>query len=394
MASLPAQVRSGRLRSRSGSLLAACLWGTGLLACSAPAGNSSLQQLGQALSGAKLERGDTGALALITVTRQQVELCTVTLLTPNLVATARHCVAPTSTDTVVCSNDPGSFSAPYPADSLWVNHSSALRDQLGSYGLLAVTGGSDEFVAVEKVFVPDTPRVCGGDLALLILDRQLDSGEAIPFVPRLDQPVQRAEAYTAVGFGDTPSASEQGTRRSRSGLEVDCTGSDCDPSAGVEATEFRGGDGVCSGDSGGPALDADGRVVGIASRSDDCTHSVYSAVSSWSAFIRDVAVRATRAGSYADPDWLVAPPEPPAPEPDAVAPVSPDAGPAPEPVATVPEESGDDASDVAVRPVATSTGGGSGCSLSLVAPQTPLRALLGFCLGLLALQRARRRSAL
>jgi hypothetical protein len=328
------------------------------------------------------------------VTDEQVELCTVTLLTPNLAATARHCVAPTSANSVLCSEDPGSFSAPYPARSLWVNHSGALSGSLGSYGLLAIVGGSDEFVAVADVSVPDTSRVCGGDLALLILDRELDADEALPFAPRLDAPVERGEAYTAVGFGDTPSASEQGTRRSRSGLQVQCAGDGCDPGAGVEATEFLGGDGVCSGDSGGPALDAAGRVLGIASRSEDCTRSVYSSVSSFRGFIREVAARAGRAGSYADPEWLVAPP----PEPSNAEPSSmpaPDAGAAAEPAAAE-AENGDpateqDEGDVALRPVPSDVGG-SGCSIRGGGPPRPLASLLGLGLGVLALQRARRRS--
>jgi hypothetical protein len=261
--------------------------------------------------------------------------------------------------------------------------------------LLAVTGGSDEFVTVTNVFVPDTLRVCGGDLALLTLDRELGANEAKPFAPRLDNPVQAGEPYTAVGFGDTPAVSEQGTRRSRSGLQVQCTGDDCDPSAGVEASEFLGGDGVCSGDSGGPALDAAGRVVGIASRSEDCTHSVYSALSSWSDFIREVAGRATRAGSYEDPEWLVpAPPEPPAAEPSAMD--APDAGAVPEPPPPPAAEDSDGAaddggSDVTVRPATSSAGGGSGCSVSGVGQRAPLSSLLGCCLAALTLQRRRAR---
>jgi hypothetical protein len=377
---------------------AVSLWGTGLLACSGFEGSgTSLRQLGQALSGAQIERGESGALALVTVTREQVELCTVTLLTPNLVATARHCVAPSSTDSVVCSNDPGSFSAPYPVSRLWVNHSSELSGPLGGYGVLAVSGGSDEFVTVANVYVPDTSRVCGGDLALLMLDRELEAEEAQPFAPRLDSPVEAGESYMAVGFGDTPSASEQGTRRSRSGLAVACTGAGCEPGAGVEATEFLGGDGVCSGDSGGPALDASGRVLGIASRSEDCTHSVYSAVSSWSGFIREVAGRATRAGSYDDPEWLVAPPPaPPAPEPSSMA--EPDAGAAPElPPAAEQDGEGataDGAGDARLRPVPSNAGssaaGGSGCSVSGVSPRAPLGSLLGCWLGTLTLLQLRR----
>jgi hypothetical protein len=397
MASLPAHSRSRWLRSHFEALrqggLASVLCLSGSLACSGP-GGASLGQLEQGLSGARRERGETGALALVTVTQEQVELCTVTLLTPNLVATARHCVAPTSADSVLCADDPGAFSAPYPARRLWVNHADALSGSLGSYGLLPITGGSDEFVAVANVYVPDTPRVCGGDLALLVLERELEPGEATPFAPRLDAPVEAGEPYTAVGFGDTPSPSEQGARRSRADLQVQCAGVDCDPGAGVEASEFLGGDGVCSGDSGGPALDAAGRVLGVASRSKDCTRSVYSSLSSFREFIREVAVRAARAGSYDDPEWLVAPP----PEPATEAPAE------PEPAAPPEAEAGDGASepgadDVALQPAPSGVGssaGGSGCSIrgiGGVEQRTPLRSLLAVGLGLLALQRARRRSA-
>src|SRR3954466_11438699 len=115
MPSLSALARAG-LRVRSRSLLGALsLWGTGVLACSPSAPDTSgarWAQLGQALSGAQIERGYSGTLALITVTREEVGLCTATLVAPNLVATARHCVAPTSADSVTCSEDRGAFSPP------------------------------------------------------------------------------------------------------------------------------------------------------------------------------------------------------------------------------------------------------------------------------------------
>jgi hypothetical protein len=395
MASVPAHARAGCL----GAL---CLWSAGVLGCNPAApdpGRAHWAQRGAALSGAKLERGYSGTLALITVTREQVGLCTATLLAANLVATARHCIAPTSADSVSCAEDRGSFSAPYSLDSLWVNHASALSGPLESFGLLPVTGGGDEFVPVSGIFVPDTRDVCGGDLALLVLSRTLDAREAAPLAPRLDAAVQRGDAYTAVGFGDTPTVSGQGTRRSRAGLAVSCTPEDCDAPGAIEAAEFQGGDGVCSGDSGGPAIDADGRVVGIASRSEDCSASVYSAVSGWRDLIRDVAGRAARAGGYPAPNWLVpepppAPPEPPAELPPAAAP--PDEPPAPDPAPTAPpEESTPDPSDVGKHPLASDAGGGSSCSVARPRSQRgappPLVLALGGSLAVLALRRKERR---
>ena len=69
--------------------------------------------------------------------------------------------------------------------------------------------------------------------------------------------------------------------------------------------EFVGEQGVCDGDSGGPALDARGRVVGVASRAtEDCGLAVYSAVAPWRDWIVGVADRALELGTYDAPAWL------------------------------------------------------------------------------------------
>ncbi|MEO8182162.1 MAG: trypsin-like serine protease [Deltaproteobacteria bacterium] len=399
MAPVSTHARASRRGGAAFFLGALCLWGTGMLACgpSAPGSTRAHEgQLGLALSGAQLERGYSGTLALITVTREQVGLCTATLLAPNLVATARHCIAPSSAEVVRCSEDRASFSPPYSPNSFWVNHSRTLSGPLQSFGLLPLTGGSDEFVPVSDVFVPDTDDVCGGDLALLLLSTELDADEAAPLAPRLDEPVERGDSYTAVGFGDTLEEGGQGTRRSRTGLEVNCTPEDCDALGSIEPTEFQGGEGVCSGDSGGPALDAEGRVVGIASRSEGCTRSVYSTLSSWRDFIREVAARAARTGGYPAPEWLVeAPPRPEPPEPEPAAVAAPEESVTPEPSPTPPEEEASGAATDVTRPLAASqAGGGSGCSVtgsSLARRRQPPLALLSFCLGLLALRGRRLR---
>lgn len=399
--------RAATLRGHFGSLRGAlCLWGAGVLGCGTSAPDAAdttgarWAELGLALSGGQIERGYSGTLALVTVTREQVGLCTATLLAPNLLATARHCVAPTSADVVRCSEDPGTFSRPYSADSLWVNHARTLSGPLQDFGLLPSTGGGAEFVPVADVFVPETDDVCGGDLALLILSADFDAAEATPLAPRLDVAVTRGAPYTAIGFGGTPEASGEGTRRSRTGLAVNCTPDDCDSMGAFEATEFQGGDGVCSGDSGGPAFDAEGRVVGIASRSEACKNSVYSAVASWRDFIRQVATQAARAGDYPAPDWLIAEPQPEPIEPETpVASATPEESAAPEPEPPAPEtEAASEANDVARRPlVSNDAGGGSGCSTagaSLQSQRPPLLLLLGLCLGTLALRHGPRRRRL
>ncbi|HET9955472.1 MAG TPA: trypsin-like serine protease, partial [Polyangiaceae bacterium] len=61
----------------------------------------------------------------------------------------------------------------------------------------------------------------------------------------------------------------------------------------------------CEGDSGGPALDADGKVVGVVSRSGDaCEEPVYGTVTAWRDLIIRVAKRAATLGGYEPPSWV------------------------------------------------------------------------------------------
>jgi trypsin len=300
--------RNQQLPGGSALWAAAALVASSLPACADTGSADSGDAFGQLvapLSGAQTDPDHAAVLAIVTVTARTVELCTGTLIAPNLVLTARHCVAPTASEEVDCST--AVFDAPYPPRRMWVNRTGQLSGPLESYGLLGVFGDTSEFVAVTEVDVPDGDElVCGADLALLILAEQFPGGDIVPIAPRLDAPVLESENYAAVGFGTTPAESGLGTRRVKRDLEVVCGSDQCQPASIVAATEFIGGDGVCSGDSGGPALADDGRVVGVASRSRNCAAPVYTAVSSWREWIRDIAGRAAERGTYRRPDWLVA----------------------------------------------------------------------------------------
>jgi hypothetical protein len=61
---------------------------------------------------------------------------------------------------------------------------------------------------------------------------------------------------------------------------------------------------ICSGDSGGPALDEQGRVFGVASRGDpNCEIAVYGDITNWAPFIVDTALEAADLGDYSPPEW-------------------------------------------------------------------------------------------
>ena len=118
----------------------------------------------------------------------------------------------------------------------------------------------------------------------------------------------RAERYTAVGFGasnDTGLGS--GLRRERSGLSVLCVGEGCGvPDVG--AREWQGETAICSGDSGGPALNSSLEVTGIASRSAyQCSTPIYASLFAHAAWLRQQALRVAQARGSPAVGWAAAP---------------------------------------------------------------------------------------
>jgi hypothetical protein len=291
---------SALFRSRASVLaLSATLGALVLSGCAAGDGSDEnepevavarLSQVRQGIVDGETDASRRAVLAVGSFAEGGLSLCTGTLIAPNLILTARHCVTPTKHGTVQCNTD--GFAAPLDPGSIGVSPATnALAD--------------GRFYAVSQVHVPPAADdVCGGDVALLILDGAFADTSAVPIAPRLDLPVRGGEFYTAVGYGLNLDEGV-GTRRAREGLEVTCGPLDCPGSDSFTTTEFVGDEGVCEGDSGGPALDLDGEVVGVVSRgTEDCELAVYSAVSSWRDWIREVGEEAFREGDYERPDWL------------------------------------------------------------------------------------------
>jgi Trypsin len=238
--------------------------------------------------------GDAGA--------SQVSLCTATLIAPNLLVTARHCVSRDVVEAVMCGLAP--FGSPFSASSFLATNATSAAATNAKYYAAAAVG-----VPVEG---NDT---CGFDIALITLSENVPASVAVPAIPRIDRDVMQGEVYTAVGYGEDQAGNDSVMRMQLSGLSVACSPGTC--GQGVESTEFMGERGVCSGDSGGPALDSAGKVVGVVSRGGlMCSTPVYGTVTVWKDWIIETAKQAAQAGGYTPPFWVLSGRSDP-PEPDA-----------------------------------------------------------------------------
>lgn len=246
----------------------------------------------QPILGGYLDSSDTAVVGLVSLSNGGIGSCSGTLIAPNVVLTAQHCVASISTGGQVdCKKS--TFGAVKNASSMYVTTKTTLSQNPADYR------------GAKEILVPESGgSVCGTDIAIVILSKPIDASEAVPRVPRVDVPLAKGEEYYAVGYGQLGENGSSGTRYRRDDLVTACVGAACNAPAFIDEAEWLGDTGICQGDSGGPAFDLQDRVVGVVSRGGaGCVSPVYGHVESWGEWIKSVVVDATTAAGLEIPDW-------------------------------------------------------------------------------------------
>lgn len=233
-----------------------------LAACTAP--TVSLSTADQAIiDGENSPSSEDAVVLLVHVARQGIGSCTGTLVAPNLVLTALHCVS--ETDQSSACDEAGK-----PLAGGDVGRTHTANDMVVFTGSTRpeFERGIDPKIAARglKVLVPDTDTICANDIALIVLDRNVEGAKIAPL--RLDADVISGETVTSIGWGVTDNTDFPNMRQRRLEVPVVNVGPLRDRRGrSLGPSEFEVGESICSGDSGGPAIaTSTGAVLGVVSR--------------------------------------------------------------------------------------------------------------------------------
>jgi hypothetical protein len=265
------------------------------------------------VEGGKLDTGSQNNFA-VGITSGQDAVCSGTLIAPNLVLTARHCVvADDGNEWVTCKNK---FGDTLPASELKVTTSANLYR-------------ADSFYPAKKVIVPQAEGFCGNDIALILLAKSIPASEARPAIPvvqfDMTESAQVGKQIAALGYGLTnPSAKDSGIRRVRENIGILCVPGSKNLACTGELTDLADSQSefvtegfVCSGDSGGGAFEqrsfASGKpfVLGTLSRGPQtnsrCLAAIYTRTDMHADLIVGAALEAAQLGGYDAPSWASQP---------------------------------------------------------------------------------------
>ncbi|MEO8905882.1 MAG: trypsin-like serine protease [Polyangiaceae bacterium] len=242
-----------------------------LAACSAgaPDANDDAQSAEAPIVGGTTDRSKD--LAVVAIDIGGEGLCTGSLIGPRLVLTARHCVSQTA-EGVDCPARSPQIQGERAADSFTI----LVGDDFQT--ARPVANGL-------RVIVPDSDVLCDHDVALIELDRAVTG-----IAPLSLGSLTGVKAVRGVGFGKRGDSAAAGKKMTRSNVKI----------LAESGAEFEVGVLSCNGDSGGPALDSQGRVVGIVSRGGpNCdgpnSENIYTRVDAFHAFINQALSQSTGA---------------------------------------------------------------------------------------------------
>ncbi|MBN1610439.1 MAG: trypsin-like serine protease [Polyangiaceae bacterium] len=186
--------------------------------------------------------------------------CSGTVVAPNLLLTARHCVS---------EYEDGAFTCSAEGELEHGEGQAGVMGDLVPPENIKVRAGAvpdpTEVARGKRIFALATPSICRNDIALVLLDRSTDLPVALL---RLTTATRHGELMRAVGYG----SDEQDValkRKAKDDVAVTVLGpSEYWPEAGLAPPRtFAIGVSACQGDSGGPAFTKNDAVAGVYSLS-------------------------------------------------------------------------------------------------------------------------------